>query len=332
MAMLDSGLAQSALEHPGEEIAAKELQEMLALSDAGEHAAAAARAAKALEGGVTDARVLGLFFLGLFIERGPVALDSMFATLIEAMGPRWDALRPEERKERITDGALGKLFRTTNSVIDFHEATRDATWKAWLAQGSPELGGRALEAANTLFIAMEERIEDTRATAQLSELKVRIESHFSRATAPQRPVAQPVNEPSNEPSNSAGETAEDESAPKDEPTSRSAPRRAADTPPSDARTIEVSPALELFMRKLEAFERLVARGDMERAAIVAEDIRRIVEAFDPRVYFPKLLSPHYRTLSAHVEDIAPHWESMGSLSWKVLEQLYQVDLDAFAGE
>ena len=71
------------------------------------------------------------------------------------------------------------------------------------------------------------------------------------------------------------------------------------------------------------------RGDYARAAIVASDINRIVESFDPRVYLPRLFAGFYRRLAGGVGDLSPHWESAESFSWKALEQLYQVDLDAF---
>ena len=93
--------------------------------------------------------------------------------------------------------------------------------------------------------------------------------------------------------------------------------------------IEVSPALARFILKLEAFAGLVERGEMGKAAIVARDIKAAVDDFDPRVYLPALLAPHFRLLSAHIEAIAPHWAAAGSPAWEALEQLYKVDLDAF---
>jgi hypothetical protein len=97
------------------------------------------------------------------------------------------------------------------------------------------------------------------------------------------------------------------------------------------RILPVSAALERFIQKLEAFEALVQRGEMGKAAIVAQDVRRIVEHFDPRVYLPSLLAPHFRLLSSHIDEISPHWEASEGPAWQALEQLYQVDLEAFVG-
>lgn len=83
------------------------------------------------------------------------------------------------------------------------------------------------------------------------------------------------------------------------------------------------------LRKLEAFEALVKRGDMGKAAVVAQDIDACVQSFDPRVYLPKLFMPYFRLLSANIGSIAPHWHETDSAAWRALEQLYRVDLDAF---
>jgi hypothetical protein len=109
-------------------------------------------------------------------------------------------------------------------------------------------------------------------------------------------------------------------------------RAVSASPPQGARMIEVSPALEDFLQKLAAFEQLIERGDMTKAAVVAEDVRRVVESFDPRVYLPNVLAPHFRLLASNVEELSPFWEGMDSPQWRALEQLYRVDLEAFVGD
>jgi hypothetical protein len=118
------------------------------------------------------------------------------------------------------------------------------------------------------------------------------------------------------------------SHPKSSPPAPSFARRASDYA-QDTTTIQVSPALFQFMCKLQAFERLIEQGSPAKAAIVALDIRSVIAAFDPMVYLPGLLAPHFRLLSAHIADLSPHWEMNGTPAWMALEQLYRVDLEAF---
>ena len=96
-----------------------------------------------------------------------------------------------------------------------------------------------------------------------------------------------------------------------------------------AATLPVSPELGGFIRKLRAFEILTDRGDFQRAAIVAEDVQRTVERFDPKSYLPAVLAPFFSTMAAHSRDLAPHLRDPESPVRKSLVELYRVDLDAF---
>jgi hypothetical protein len=50
------------------------------------------------------------------------------------------------------------------------------------------------------------------------------------------------------------------------------------------------------------------------------------------VYLPRLFAPYFRRLASSGEALTPFWEGEGSLGWRALEQLYQVDLEAFLEE
>ncbi len=320
---LDLALASRALEGPAKDISDKRLAEMTTLSETGEYAAAAARAATALAEGITDVRVFGHFWFGFFLEQGPTAIAPVLSQAAFALEERWEVLRPEARRDRLADSALSLMLRLTVGRIDFHGQMRDATFRAWMASTTPELSVDAHAATSSLRGAIEKMIERPRATEQLSELENRIDTFFYREPAPEPAPPAPA-----QPEASAGAEKIAEPA----PAPREAPRQPETQPEPKTRMIEVSPALEQFMRKLEAFERLVARGDMNKAAIVADDVRRTVENFNPRVFLPKLLTPHYRLLAGCIGDLTSHWEEKESPQWQVLEQLYQVDLDAFVDE
>jgi hypothetical protein len=316
---LDLALSSRALEGTAKDIPEKRLAEMSALSEAGEFSAAAARAATALADGVTDVRVLGYFWFGVFLEQGPASIAPVLSQAAFALGERWDVLRPEARRDRIADGAISAMLRLKVGRIDFHAQMRDATFRDWMASTTPELSVAANAATSALRDVIEKTIERPRATEQLSELENRIATFFVREAFPE-PAPRAMTQPE---AIAAKEQNEEPAPPRREPEPAPEPK---------SRTIEVSPALEQFMRKLEAFERLVTRGDMNKAAIVADDVRRTVESFNPRVFLPKLLTPHYRLLAGCIGDLTSHWEEKESPQWQVLEQLYQVDLDAFLDE
>ncbi len=87
--------------------------------------------------------------------------------------------------------------------------------------------------------------------------------------------------------------------------------------------------LRQLRRKMAAFQKLVAAGEHERAAIIAADLLQIMDHFDPRLYLPTLFRKFFRVLSLVGNDLTPHMTERTDLSHKALLQLYQVDLDYF---
>ncbi len=334
--MFDPNLVKRALAGPGMDATTAALDDTLRLAQGGELRGAATRASTALEDGSTDVRLVAAFLLGVFAERGPEALPDILGTTRSALTDGWPSLRPAARKERVADAALTLLLRGIRTSIDFHEAKRDATWKSWAGTMSRDLPGKTVAAAEALTQTITAVIESPQSVRELAALRVRCEGVFQRVPPPPPPPPAPPPAPeeaapSEPPAAPIEEAADDPDI--DEP-SASEPRSDREKPYPSApppRTIEVSAALDHFIRKLEAFDLLVSRGEMGKAAIVAQDVRRVVERFDPRVYLPALLAPHFRLLSSHIDDIAPHWEAEGAPAWQAMEQLYQVDLDAFLG-
>ncbi|WP_437603026.1 type VI secretion system protein IglI family protein [Sorangium sp. So ce590] len=323
--MIDIALASRALDGPGQDMAESTVDALVRLVQAGEHQEAARQATKALAAGGTDVRAIAALLLGVFGERGPAALPGMLDVLTGATGRRWEALRPAARRDRAVDSALCLLFRSVKASIDFHESARDATWRAWVEQVDRDLARACLEAAAAFEAAAAERIASPRCVVELAGLKTRVELCLQRM--PQR---EPPPEPVAAPEAGADAAAKDVDADAGAapPAAGIAQSEPAPQAPG-ARMIQVSPALERFIRKLEAFAGLVEQGEMGKAAIVARDIKAAVDDFDPRVYLPALLAPHFRLLSTHIEAIAPHWAAADSPAWEALEQLYRVDLDAF---
>lgn len=319
--MLDVALISRALsKEPGRSAPEAALESIVVLAQTGDHVRAAERAADLLADGYTDIRIIVAFALGAFEERGPAGLPEILGAIADAMTQRWAVIRPEARRERVVDSALSLLFRTLKALIDFHDNTRGPAWKVWTPQITAELPKACEYAISALQAAIEARVDQARSMGELAGVRTRAEQYFL-LHPPEPPKAEAAEaviavDGTTDPKETAPEGAEAAEKPAPEP-----------PPAPAARTIEVSPALEGFIRKLTAFSALMERGDLAKAAIVAQDIRATVDHFDPRVYLPKLLTPYFRLLSAHAAELAPHWEP--SHRSEALAQLYQVDLDAF---
>ncbi|MEM9458706.1 MAG: type VI secretion system protein IglI family protein [Myxococcota bacterium] len=103
--------------------------------------------------------------------------------------------------------------------------------------------------------------------------------------------------------------------------------------PSDPPATELgSPALASLRDKLYGFELLVRRGQFARAAIVAHDVQRLIEDFDPVTYLPSLFAGYFRTMSHHLEHLRPHLEQGDTTHWQALSRFYQADLAGFCSD
>lgn len=315
--MMDEGLLARALTRPAQDASARALDEMMHLAQCAEYEPAAVRAAELIDSGCKDVRAFVVYAVATFAERGPATIPELFAALTALLPPQ-SAVPPP----RAADLALRFGFRTMRAHLDFDERRPEAARQAWsqhLVAGSADAVARACVA---LRQALQLAFNEPLCEAELGAVVARLETYCARrqpervaptqvvaAAAAPEPVSVVLNAPLAQP----------------EPTFA---RRAADYDEAPER-LAISPALRAFMRKLQAFEHLVANGSLSKAAIVAGDIRQVIAAFDPMLYLPGLLAPHFRLLSQHADELAACSEHAASPAAFALEQLYRVDLDAF---
>ena len=95
--------------------------------------------------------------------------------------------------------------------------------------------------------------------------------------------------------------------------------------------IGVSPAYFELVQKLAAFQRLVDKRDILKASVVADDIMRTIDHFDPRTYFPDMFGDFSEKFSENIEVLSSFWGDRDSTAWKAMVQFYRVDLRRFVG-
>jgi hypothetical protein len=273
--------------------------------------AEAGREAEALlREGLYDVRLVGPYLLGLFLEKGLEAMPAVFIALSSTLLRNWEFFGPRERRDVFADVGLRWLFKLLNKHLEHHERLKDETWQRWRAPANREPLEQALALGEEIFSAIGRVMPRNGSEAPFRRLTQWMESHLR---------ALPVEAPPQE------------AAPAPEDASAKASGQAADEPvraPAGP-TLPVSPALAELMRKLAAFDTLLARRDFVRASVVAADVLALLERFDPRVYLPLLFSRFFSGLSRHAEQVEPLLHHTESLSFRALDQLYRVDLDAF---
>jgi hypothetical protein len=333
--MFDESLLARALPRPAQDAPARALDEIMHLAQSAKYEAAATRAGELLEGGCKDVRAFVVYALGVFAERGPGAVPALFDPITVVLGSSGSG--PSSAASRTADTALRFCFRIMKAHLEFDERKTGSARQPWSQHFERSSAASVLRACADLQKAIHEAIEAPRCDAELASVTARLEAYCTRFSpeipAERRASVDPdarLDAPP--PMVSLPPTAEapDEllETPPEAPPEPAFSRRATD-PSSDGATVAVSPALRQFMRKLEAFEHLLAKGELAKAAIVAHDVRQVVAEFDPVIYLPNLLSPHFRLLSTSVDQLSPHWEQSGTPGWQALEQLYRVDLEAF---
>jgi hypothetical protein len=275
----------------------------------------AARAAETLlRQGYQDVRLVGPYLLGLFLDHGLTALPEMFHSLSLLLLGNWNAYGPSERKEMFADGGLRWLLKVLNKHIEHHERLKNDTWKRWSAPTNREPLEQALALSEEIFSSFARVMPRNGCEAPFRRLTQWMEGHLQS-------LPQPAPPPGPEP----------EAPPElDEPVS---PRGASLEPPRAALpegpSLPISPPMAQLLRRLAAFDTFMERQDFRRASVVAADVLQLVEHFDPRVYLPALFSKFFDGLSTHADEVEPLLQGTESLSFRALDQLYRVDLEAF---
>lgn len=263
----------------------------------------------AVDEGIYDIRLIGIHLFGVFWRQGPSVTNDAIAALHAFVSNRWEALQPENKRQRNTASAVVSLLENMLQTIQYWKTQGSAEFSAWLQSETPDSLDQMALTLQSLEADLRERLESDRCSEPIARL-IQVARQM-RASIP----AQTVDEPEIEDGVMSEATVEPAQA----------PEKSAESPIGGTK----SPELASLLKKLEAFNALVAKQRFERAAMVADDIQSSVENFDPRKYFPALFAPFYTGLSENFEQISAFWARRESGEWQVLQQLYEVDLDNF---
>ncbi|WP_375759410.1 type VI secretion system protein IglI family protein [Corallococcus exercitus] len=296
-----------------------------------EYADAARAAAVLLREGVRDVRLVGPYLFGHFFADGMKALPVLFRSLKRTLTENWDFFGPVEKKLVFADTGLRWLLKMMGKHLEHHSRLKDAQWQAWNAPGNREPMEEALALGDPLIAALA-ILQKSACMDAMRTLLGALRSHAQgvpflpppeepKPAAPELAAAAPDEDDEEEEDDDEGEEEEARPAPR----KKAARAESPDAGPS----VPMSPALAQLVRKLSAFEALVEREDYAKASVIAVDVLATVERFDPRVYLPQLFSGFFNGLAQHADAIEPMLHNTETLSFRAMDQLYRVDLDAF---
>lgn len=338
------------LQKPGLDASDDRLMTLDSLAEKDRWDAAAAVVGEMMAAGIYDIRPISYLLYAAFVEDGFRGLGDLLDVLDGLLGPGMESLGPERRREEHVNKRLGWLFERIASSLEYHEKHQGRDWTLWKATLSIAAVERALEAGARVAGRMESVLY-TRAATSLAQVMARLRRHEQslRAEAPAEaaggaPAAAGTagtagsGEAARERTSASGAGARSEretsgaaaGSPASAARAEPAALRPADVPSRTLTRVELlaaQPFLDLC-RKLAAFEALVKKGQLEKAALVAEDVAAHVEAFDPRVHFPDLFAGYARLFAKHAVALQEHAEAKGP-AWNAMMQHYRVDLDGF---
>ncbi|RKH69582.1 hypothetical protein D7W81_10725 [Corallococcus aberystwythensis] len=296
-----------------------------------EYADAARAAEGLLRQGVRDVRLVGPYLFGHFFADGMKALPVLFRSLKRTLTENWDFFSPAEKKLVFADTGLRWLLKMMGKHLEHHTRLKDAQWQAWCAPGSREPIEEALALGDPLIAALA-ILQKPACMDAMRTLLGALRSHaqgvpFLPPPEEPKPLAAAPDPaaPDDDEEEEDDDEGEEEEEVRPAPRKKAARAQAQDTGPS----VPMSPALAQLVRKLSAFEALVEREDYGKASVIAVDVLATVERFDPRVYLPQLFSGFFNGLAQHAEAIEPMLHNTETLSFRAMDQLYRVDLDAF---
>lgn len=353
-----------ALEQPKElESSDIRLEDAAAAAARGDYPQAARVAEEVYASGIFDTRLLGYLLYAALLERGPSALELLLRVGLKAVSDNRLAFTPARRRDVLLDGALHWFLSNALRQLDLSERLRNGTQRAWEAAAEQRLLDGALAIGEQLMPLVESLTPRARTPVPLRRLCDRIvglqrqcEEHraqlreapalqapqaISTSAAPASALANaaeplPESPPESSPESSPG------SLPEPLPEASSQPPPPPIKPPPDLpssvaawpgfvtpTTLHASPALVQLVRKMQRFSLLVDRRDYLHAAVVAADILRALDRFDPRVYLPLLVAPFLRTLADCSDELEPILQQRDSLRFQSLSQLFLADPDGY---
>lgn len=327
---------------------------LLDLADRGNYIEAAARAAELLQGASGDVRLISVYLAGLFVERGAPGLPAVLDA-VEKLA---------EDRSRRTDSALEWLFRTIVDRIAYHTTRRDEAWEAWLRELSVDQvediaarcgavstrldkGGSAAQKlgrfAREKLLPAVTRARRAAAAAESAALQPAPEPEPQTAPQWHAPDRGPVpglddDDPDDvecDDDDPGDDESDDDDADHDEFDHEERARRpdAVRREPRGSHDGMIdSPALAELRDKLLAFEIVLTRGELDKAAVVAHDIQAILGNFDPLVYLPALFGRYSELLHGAFSEIEARWHDTGSPQWRILAQFYRTNLAGFVGK
>lgn len=297
-------------ESPGLDSTDPRLDEIATLSQAGNHAEAAARSEEILAEGIYDIRLICFFLYGYWLESGLASLLILIECLNSLLRDNWQALGPLNNPRVHSEKSLDWLFRQLFKKIQYEENKKTPLWREW--QGEALDADRIPVAGSAFREALNLRLDDKAGAliAQWSKIEQWLQT-FQILTNP---------------SAETGPDRTDDSLDGDDCATVSTSWSAFNLADINADT---SYPLQLLQKKLAAFDHVVREGKFAQAALLADDINDTLANFDPKLFFPKLFENFSKLQVLYFQELIAYADQRDDPQWLAMREWLKVDIDGF---
>jgi hypothetical protein len=301
-------------EDPGLETFDPRLEEISTMMQESNFEGALPLITEVMEEPVHDIRVIGYYCYLLFQQEGLGILNTVLAGLVRTLTDNWSAVGPLKNREKITVNSLNWFYKVLLKRLQRQEEIQGPDWQTWTESLTSDDVEAMLEAADDLRRGIVQALEEE--ASPVLDLHGKVNDWLQAFS--QVVYREPEPEPEEE--EEEDEEEEDDEAPT---TTSMAPLT------GDGIGAEGSVHLQLLLRKIQAFERLLQQEKFPRAALVADDINETLAHFDPLLYFPGLFANYARLLAMNIGELAEYEDARESRDWQAMKAFYMADLDGF---
>lgn len=304
-------------ESPGLETFDPRLEEISTMMQDSNFEGALPLITEVIEEPVHDIRIICYYCYLIFQQEGLGFLNTVLAGLARTLTDNWGAVGPLKNREKITVNSLNWFYKVLLKRLQRQEEIQGPDWQAWSETLTSDDVNEMLEAADQLRRGIVHALEEE--ASPVLDLQGKVNDWLQVFSQ----VVYREPEPEHEAEEEAEEEAEQE-AEQEAPTSK-----AVNPLIGGSIGVEGSVHLQLLLRKIKAFERLIQQEKYPRAALVADDINETLANFDPLLYFPGLFANYARLLALNIGDLAEYEDARESRDWQAMKAYYLADLDGF---
>jgi hypothetical protein len=290
------------------------LDDIATLAQAGEYTEAARLSEDILAAGIYDVRLICYFLYGYWQEQGLVKLIEVVDCLNNIIVKNWDALGPINKREKFFEKSLEWLLKQILKKIQYEESKNTALWQEWKTDINADQINQILQLGDVLRLSLNHQFEDK--AGSLIDLWSKIEQWL-------RVFQQLECQLIEVEAQTLGDLSIDETI----------PAEIINTPvkalKNSGLVFESSYHMDLLLKKLAAFERLIEEEKFPKAALMAEDINQTVSDFDPKLYFPKVFETFVRLQALNFEELATFTYQRDEQHWQMMQDWLKVDIDSF---